>query len=154
MSHSLRAVPVARAGVFAVLAISACGERPAEVEAPAAEAPAAEASVTSMEPETVREVLYRCNSGREVAARYMAGGGKPSRVELLFDGAAYELHAVPAAEGALYATDDGRTSGRGLNWHNKGAEAALTETMAGEPAGTGVPVDSCHEQPESHAEVE
>jgi len=135
--------------VFALLAISACGERPAEVETPAAEAP-----VASMEPESVREVLYRCNSGREIAARYVEGGGEPSRVELLFDDVAYELHAVPAGSGALYVTDEGRTAGHGLTWHNDGTEAALTETLAGEPAGTGVPLDACQEQPESHAEAE
>lgn len=145
----LRALPKAlAAGVVALLTISSCGERPGQVEEVASGAP------VSSQPETVREVLYRCNSGRQIAARYLDGGGQASRAELLIDGEAYGLLNIPAASGALYATDEGRSPGRGLHWHTQGPDAALTETLTSEPAAAGVPVDSCSEQPESHAEAE
>ncbi len=148
----LRTLPkalAACAGVVALTAISSCGERPGQVDVAASAAPVSSA------PETVREVLYGCNSGREIAARYLSGGGQASRVELLIDGEAYGLLSVPVASGALYVTEEGRSPGRGLHWHTQGLDAALTETLAGEPATTaGVPVDSCSEQPQSHAEAE
>jgi len=147
MMHVSRAVAARYAGAVALLALAACGEPPAPVEAGAPE------TVASSGPETVREVLYRCNSGREVAARYVQGGGQTPRAELLFDGAAYELHAVSTADGAQYATLEGRSAGLGLRWHTSETEATLTETLASEPDGSGVPVDTCHEQPESHVEA-
>lgn len=148
MMRALPKVLAACVGVVALVAISSCGERPEQVETAAPAAP------VSSGPETVREVLYRCNSGREIAARYVNGGGQASRVELLIDGEAYGLLNVPAASGALYATLEGRSPGRGLHWHTQGLDAALTETLASEPDVAGVPVDSCNEQPETHAEAE
>lgn len=147
MIYKSKAVPVACAGAVALLAIASCGERPGGIEAPPL------AAVASSEPETVRELLYRCTSGREVAARYVDGGGKPSRAELLYDGVSYDLHAAPAASGALYVTAEGRSPGRGLHWHSQDAEAVLSETLSGDESAGGVPVETCHEQPENHAEA-
>ena len=141
-----RAAALHCAGAVALLALASCGE-PAAVEADGPE------TLATPGPVTVREVLYRCSSGREIAARYTQGGGQAPRAELLFDGAAYELHAASAASGALYATAEGRSVGHGLRWHTKGTEATLNETLASEPDGSGVPVDTCHEQPESHVEA-
>jgi heat shock protein HslJ len=72
-----------------------------------------------------------CDFGKTLLVHY--DNADPQRAEawLSHDGRSWRLRAVPAASGARYAVNAGRSAGRALEWSTKGDEGLLREGPAG-----------------------
>ena len=86
-------------------------------------------------------VAYGCDSGRQVLATY--GVGADGGARLAFDGRSFDLHQVRSASGARYATEQGLSPDRGLQWWIKGETATLSEMLMDHTAPEPQVIDTC-----------
>jgi membrane-bound inhibitor of C-type lysozyme len=86
-----------------------------------------------------KDAAYRCASGRQILAVYSAEFG----ARLSFDGRSFALYPVRAASGARYATEQGLSPDRGLQWWIKGDEATLSEMLMDHTAPEPRTIDTC-----------
>jgi membrane-bound inhibitor of C-type lysozyme len=77
----------------------------------------------------VIDAVYRCDSGRQVSARYDNTKPDAPRARLTMDGKTFDLHQVRSGSGARYATENGLRADHGLQWWIKGDEATLSEMI-------------------------
>lgn len=136
---------VVGAVLIAVLGVAACGDRRATGSAAPAVKPAA------VEPASVRETLYRCESGRDIAARYFAGGGRAPTAQLLIDGKTYDLYQVKTDTGRRFASEQGLSPDHGLQWRVHGNAATLSDMLMDHTTATDSVLDACTAELESHA---
>lgn len=86
-------------------------------------------------------VTYRCDSGREIVATYMAGDAPTARLAL--DGRTFDLYSVKSGSGARYATEQGLKPDHGLQWWIKGDDATLSEMVMDHTAPGPTVIDTC-----------
>ena len=111
--------------------------------------PTAEATVTATP--TVAEaapvaaaapVSYDCLPAHLLTVAYDNSGATPTAT-LTLDGSTHELTQIPAASGAKYKTDAGRTAGKTLIWWSKGESGILVEGPVGGPESDELTIAEC-----------
>lgn len=112
-----------------VVLLAACGKSDDTAATDAATATAtATAAATPVAVAT--PISYDCLPAQRLSASYDNSGATP-KATLTLDGKTYELASVQAADGAKYATDQGRSSGKTLVWWTKGQDGTLYEGKVG-----------------------
>jgi len=106
--------------------LASCGRQSETAE----EAAAPSATVAAATAAAAVPIAYDCLPAQRLTASYDNSGTSPLAT-LTLDGLTYQLTGVPAADGAKYSTDQGRSAGKTLVWWTKGEEATLFEGTVG-----------------------
>ena len=110
-----------------LLLLAACGGSSEPANESAAEtAPA----VAEAAPPAATPIAYDCLPAQRLTATYDNTGQTP-KATLALEGTIYELFQVTSADGAKYATDQGRTPGKTLVWFTKDTDGTLYEGTVG-----------------------
>lgn len=100
-----------------------------------------------MPAEDVITVTYQCESGQTVVARYDNTNPDAPTAWLEYKGQTFEMHNVRAASGARYATEQGLSPDKGLQWWTKGDSATLSEMLMDHTAPESTEIESCTAKP-------
>ncbi|WP_353643138.1 MliC family protein [Mesorhizobium sp. WSM2239] len=97
--------------------------------------------------EDVIMVTYRCESSQTVIARYDNTDPDAPTARLQYRGRTFEMYNVRAASGARYATEQGLSPDKGLQWWTKGDDATLSEMLMDHTAPEAVEIEACTAEP-------
>jgi membrane-bound inhibitor of C-type lysozyme len=86
---------------------------------------------------------YVCDSGNTVSVRYDNTNADAPVATLEYKGQTFAMHNVRSGSGARYATEQGLTSGKGLQWWIKGDEATMSEMLMDHTAPEPTPIETC-----------
>jgi len=121
--------------------LAACGGGD-EAPAPPATPTPTTAATTPATPTLPTPVAYDCLPAQNLVVSYDNSGATPTAT-LSLDGATYRLSSVPAASGARYSTDEGRTGGKTLVWWTQGQDGTLYEGDVGGTADSEQQIAEC-----------
>jgi membrane-bound inhibitor of C-type lysozyme len=97
--------------------------------------------------ENVITATYRCGSGQTIVARYDNTDPDAPTALLEYKGRTFDMYNVRAASGARYATEQGLSPDKGLQWWTKGDDATLSEMLMDHTAPEPVDIESCTARP-------
>jgi membrane-bound inhibitor of C-type lysozyme len=100
-----------------------------------------------MPAEDIITVTYRCESSQTVIARYDNSNPDAPTALLEYKGRTFEMYNVRAASGARYATEQGLSPDKGLQWWTKGDDATLSEMLMDHTAPEPVKIEDCTATP-------
>ena len=90
---------------------------------------------------------YRCESGQTIVARYDNSNPDAPTARLEYRGRTFEMYNVRAASGARYATEQGLSPDKGLQWWTKGDDATLSEMLMDHTAPEPAEIEACTAKP-------
>jgi membrane-bound inhibitor of C-type lysozyme len=97
--------------------------------------------------EGIIDATYECESGQTIAARYDNTNPDAPTARLEYKGQTFEMYNVRAASGARYATEQGLSPDKGLQWWTKGDGATLSEMLMDHTAPEPTEIESCMAKP-------
>lgn len=97
--------------------------------------------------EDIITMTYQCESGQTVVVRYDNTNPDAPTVRLEYNGQTFEMYNVRAASGARYATEQGLSPDKGLQWWTKGDGATLSEMLMDHTAPAPTEIESCTAKP-------
>jgi membrane-bound inhibitor of C-type lysozyme len=97
--------------------------------------------------ENVITATYRCQSGQTIIARYDNSNPDAPTARLEYRGRTFDMYNVRAASGARYATEQGLSPDKGLQWWTKGDDATLSEMLMDHTAPEPVEIEDCTAKP-------
>ncbi len=100
-----------------------------------------------MPAEGVIDATYECESGQTIAARYDNTNPDAPTARLEYRNQTFEMYNVRAASGARYATEQGLSPDKGLQWWTKGDGATLSEMLLDHTAPAPTEIESCTANP-------
>jgi membrane-bound inhibitor of C-type lysozyme len=100
-----------------------------------------------MPAEGIIAVTYECESGQTIVARYDNTDPDAPTTRLEYKGRTFEMYNVRAASGARYATEQGLSPDKGLQWWIKGDDAALSEMLLDHTAPEPAEIEACTAKP-------
>ncbi|EHK52394.1 hypothetical protein MAXJ12_35549 [Mesorhizobium alhagi CCNWXJ12-2] len=100
-----------------------------------------------MPAENVITATYRCESGQTIVARYDNNNPDAPTALLEYKGRTFDMYNVRAASGARYATEQGLSPDKGLQWWTKGDDATLSEMLMDHTAPEPVEIEACTARP-------
>ncbi len=125
-----------------LMLLAACGGS-SDTAAPADETAAATPTAVETAPvAAATPTSYDCLPAHLLTVAY-DNSGATARATLTLDGQTHELTQIPAASGAKYKTDEGRTAGKTLIWWNKGESGILVEGPVGGPESDELTIAEC-----------
>ncbi|BCH35584.1 hypothetical protein MesoLjLc_75140 [Mesorhizobium sp. L-8-10] len=86
---------------------------------------------------------YVCDSGNTVDVRYDNTSDEAHVATLEYKGRTFEMYNVRSASGARFATEQGLTPDKGLQWWSKGDEATMSEMLMDHTASEPTPIETC-----------
>lgn len=89
-------------------------------------------------------VIYTCDSGQKIVVRYDNSDPAAPSALLKYKDRTFDLYNVISASGARYATEQGLSEDRGLQWWTKGGSATLSEMLMDHTAPDPVAIESCN----------
>jgi membrane-bound inhibitor of C-type lysozyme len=97
--------------------------------------------------ENVITATYRCQSGQTIIARYDNSNPDAPTARLEYGGRTFDMYNVRAASGARYATEQGLSPDKSLQWWTKGDDATLSEMLMDHTAPEPVEIEDCTAKP-------
>ncbi|BCH27629.1 hypothetical protein MesoLjLb_74140 [Mesorhizobium sp. L-8-3] len=94
-------------------------------------------------PDKIIAATYVCDSGNTVYVRYDNTNADAAVATLEYKGRTFEMHNVRSASGARFATEQGLTPDKGLQWWSKGGEATMSEMLMDHTAPEPTPIENC-----------
>lgn len=122
--------------------LAACGKSNDTATADGATATATATPDAATPVAAATPISYDCLPAQRLTASYDNSGATP-KATLTLDGKTYELTSVQAADGAKYATDQGRSAGKTLVWWTKGPDGTLLEGKVGGSASDEAKLAEC-----------
>lgn len=98
-------------------------------------------------PEKVLSVTYACQSGATIVARYDNSNADAPTATLDYQGKSFPMYSVRSASGARYATEQGLSPDKGLQWWTKGSSATLSEMIMDHTAPEPTAIEECTAKP-------
>lgn len=92
-------------------------------------------------------VIYTCDSGQKIVVRYDNSDPAAPSALLKYKDRTFDLYNVISASGARYATEQGLSEDKGLQWWTKGGSATLSEMLMDHTAPDPVAIESCNSTP-------
>ncbi|WP_423602616.1 MliC family protein [Sphingomonas sp. MS122] len=123
--------------------LGACGQKPATAPANGTAENTTAVNETAAAPAAAPQtVAYDCMPALLLSATY-DNSTAPAKARLTIGDKSYDLTGVPAASGAKYATDQGRSAGKTLVWATQGEDGTLLEGKVGGTEADEKKVSSC-----------
>ena len=97
--------------------------------------------------EDVITVTYQCESGQTIVARYDNTNPDAPTARLEYRNRTFEMYIVRSGSGARYATEQGLSPDKGLQWWTKGDGATLSEMLMDHTAPEPTEIESCTAKP-------
>jgi membrane-bound inhibitor of C-type lysozyme len=100
-----------------------------------------------MPSQDIIDAIYECESGQTISARYDNTNPDAPSARLEYKGQTFEMYQVRSASGARYATEQGLSPDKGLQWWTKGNSATLSEMLMDHTAPEPVEIETCTTKP-------
>ena len=91
-------------------------------------------------PESVK---YACESGQTIVVRYDDSNPDAPTATLEYKARSFEMYNVQAQSGRRFATEQGLTPDRGLQWITNEGSAVLSEMLMDHTAPEPTPIETC-----------
>lgn len=97
-------------------------------------APAAEDVITA---------TYGCDSGETIVAQYDNSDPDARKAMLEYKGQTFPMYSAPSGSGSRYATEQGLSADKGLQWWIKGDTGTLSEMIMDHTAPDPAAIETC-----------